>query len=127
MSVIAGDTAAEAADHAGRAAAEDSAQPHLPVHRQGEGFAGATGRFALVPPYHHLHKCAKSSKLIFCICSIPTEDHHQDIPRSLLDCPLSEALRVTSGSPGGVRPRSPVVPPSTRANFSVPAHFERSD
>lgn len=87
VSVIAGDTAAEAADRAGRAAAEDSAQPHVPVHRQGEGIAGATGRFALVPPYHHLHKCAKSSKLIFCICSIPTEDHHQDIPRSLLDGP----------------------------------------
>lgn len=51
--VILGDTAVEAADHAGGAATEDGAQPDVPLQRQGEGSAGATGRFALVPPSHH--------------------------------------------------------------------------
>ena len=56
-----GDTAVEATDYAGGAATEDSTEPDVSVHRQGEGVAGATGRFVLIPPFYHLHKCAKAA------------------------------------------------------------------
>lgn len=56
-----GDTTIETADYAGGATTEDSAEPDIPVHRQGEGVARAAGRFALIPPFYHLHKCAKAA------------------------------------------------------------------